>query len=634
MKENKEKKEKKERKPKKERLEPRILPVRTSFTMIIKLLYAMIAAPLFIYSGESIIREDKLYEWLRVDNGDFAFWMSSIVLMIVIAAISLVTTKLSVGVGVVGALSVVVHGVHYFKIQLRGEPFFPWDVFQYKEAADIAGDVKIEFTEEIWQAINYAVILLVGAILIDIFFRYSKGFKYYLRLALGACMVVVLYVFTTGVIWNPQLMAEHGIQLILWDEKTSYDKGGFFVTFLQNAENMVVDAPDGYSEAMIDSISANYKGKDGKKPNVICIMSEAFAYPSQWTNVKYAEEITPYINSIIDECITGKVMTPSYGGGTSISEYEVLTGNCASSLPYGSVPYMQYVTTETYSYASFLKGQGYSTVAIHPYTASFWCRNKAYPLMGFDKFLSQDDFENPSKPKNGIYISDMDLTNKIISEYEAAKEDGPFFAFCVSMQNHGSYYSWEYGGHPVELEGDHSQFPEEVQASIRSYAQGIQDADEALGALIDYFREVDSETVILLFGDHQPALGGAADLDALGLTSQELYDSATNTKLTYTTPYIIWNNYGADVDTSTADDFSMYQLLPYMTERLDLARPGYFEYLSDVRKTVLAGRTGIISLNPDGTPVLGMTPEHQAAANNHWQLQYDMMFGKDYSDLW
>lgn len=604
------------------------LPVRSFMTPLIKLLYAIIAAPLFVYMGETIIRQNEMQDWLRTDNGDFAFWMTSVAAMIVITIISLITTKLSVGIGLTGAMTIICHGVHYFKLELRGEPFYPWDVFQIKEATNIVSDIKIEFTSELYLAILYTVFIILGAVVIDVFLRYPKSVKYYFRLGAGVIVTGFLYMFVTGVVWNVPLMKEHGIELVLFDEVGSYEKGGFFITFMQNMENMVVETPADYSEKNIQEITDGYEGSEGRNPNVICIMSEAFVYPEQWKNITFEKEITPVINSIKDTSFTGLVLTPSYGGGTSISEYEVLTGNCASFLPQGSVPYMQYVTTKTDSYASYLKGLGYSTVAIHPYEADFWCRNKAYPLMGFDRFLSQDDFENPDKPRG--YISDMDLSKKIIAEYESRDESKSFFAFCVSMQNHASYWGGDYGGNTIALgDGDYSAIDEVVLGSIRSYATGAYLADEALGYLIDYFENEDEDTVIVFFGDHQPHLG-QVDLRTLGLTHWQ-NDEATNTKLTYSTPYVIWNNFGV-TDSSTAD-FSMYQLLPYMTEKLGMSRPAYFEYLSNARAT-LAGHTTLIALDGDGTAAVEKSAEQSRLSNEHWLIQYDMMFGRNYSKLW
>lgn len=606
------------------------LPFRSWLTPILKMLYALIVSPMIVYVGERIIRGNDLQLWLRTDNGDFAFWMTTVAVFIVICTFSLITTKMSLGVGIVGAVSVVAHSVHYFKLEMRGDPFFPWDIFQMKEAADIVSDVKIEFTDDLWSGIFYVVAFIIGAVLIDIFFRYPKIAKYPFRLAAGVLTGVALCFFTTGVIWNAPLMAEHGITLVTWDEAGSYDKGGFFVTFMQNAENMIVEEPAGYTEDAVTSIADGFSGTDGKKPNVICIMSEAFADPDQWTKLKFDRDITPVLDSLKEDSLTGMVLTPSYGGGTSISEYEVLTGNCASYLPQGTVPYMQYVNEKTDSYASFLKELGYSTVAIHPYKPDFWSRDKAYPLMGFDKFISMDDFKNPTTYRWQKYISDMDMTEMIISEYESAKDDGPFFAFCVSMQNHASYAGSDYGDDSIRLVGDYPVLSDDVKGAVESFATGAHLADEALGALVEYFENEDSDTVIIFFGDHQPHVG-AVELSDLGLTSLD-NPAELNTKLNYSTPYVIWNNFDDDISAETAD-FSMYQLLPYATEKLGLARPAYFEYLSEVRGT-LAGNTPTVALLPDGTPVPQMSEEMGKVSAGHWLVQYDMMFGSKYASLW
>ena len=614
------------------------LPVRSWITPFVKLIYAMIAAPLFIYLGEKIIRGRDLYAWLRTYIGDFAFWMSSFVLFLAIVAISLLTTKLSVGVGIVGALAVLTHGIQYFKLKLRGEPFFPWDIYLTKEAADIVSDVKIEFTRDIWLAIGATVVLIIGAVVIDILLRYPKAAKYYFRLAASVIVCVGIVFFMNSVIFNKPLMQANGIQLKTWDEKWSYNNGGFFVTFMQNVENMAVKAPEGYSKENIEKITEGYTAKDGKTPNIICIMSEAFVDPDQWKNIGFKEEVTPTLESLKGNALMGKVLTPALGGNTSISEYEVLSGCASSFLPQGAIPYMQYVTKSTGCYyPAFLKELGYTTVAIHPYKASFWSRNTAYPIMGFDKFLTEEDFEDPTTYRWQKYISDMDLTEKIISEYESAKGDGPFFTFAVSMQNHASYAGSDYGENRLQTDKDYPGIRADVLGSAASYATGAKYADEALGVLIDYFKNADEETVIIFFGDHQPSIHDSATAynGMLGLTSPE-NSAEMNEKLTYTTPYVIWNNFDTDIalEDGEVTDFSMYQLLPYMTKKLGLARPAYFEYLSDMRDT-LPGHIATVALNPDGTAALQKTAEQQALADEHWIVQYDMTFGSCHAaEMW
>jgi len=615
------------------------LPFCTGFTPVIKFIYALICAAVTVYLSEKIVRADSMsetpnvfYNWLRSDIGDFAFWITVIAVFFAISTISLITTKISVGVFITGALMMVSHSVHYYKMTLRGEPFYPWDIFQAGEATNIMGEVKIEFTSEVWLGIAGVIVMSLAGLVIDLLFRYPRCIRWFYRLGVGVVTVFCLAGYMNGVLMNESLMAENGIKLVLWEEAESYEKNGFFITFALNAKKMQIEEPDGYTAGDVTGIAEGYTKSDGDTPNIIIIMSEAFADPDQYSAVEYDRELTPNIDAIRSESLTGNLLTPSYGGGTSISEYEVLTGNCASYLPSGTVPYMQYVTGKTDSYASFLKELGYSTLAIHPYEADFWCRNKAYPLMGFDRFLSEDDFSDCDYPRN-LYISDMDLTHRIIAEYEAAG-DAPFFAFCVSMQNHASYGYWDKYEDPVRLVGDdkaelYEALGKNGVGAVESYATGIYLADEALGALVDYFRDVDRETVIIFFGDHQPHLGDV-DLSLLGFTTAS-NSSEENTYLKYTTPYIVWNNYGAGE--AAVADMSMYQLLPYTTEALGLSRPAYFELLSDMRETV-AGHTNLLTMSPDGT--LAKTPSEEQAAllRDHWLVQYDNMFGRDFAGLW
>ena len=57
-------------------------------------------------------------------------------------------------------------------------------------------------------------------------------------------------------------------------------------------------------------------------------------------------------------------------------------------VPKRTVPYQQYVLRKSYSLATTLKEQGYTTNAIHSYYPQGYNRNLAYPRLGFDSFLN------------------------------------------------------------------------------------------------------------------------------------------------------------------------------------------------------------------------------------------------------
>ena len=74
---------------------------------------------------------------------------------------------------------------------------------------------------------------------------------------------------------------------------------------------------------------------------------------------------------------------------------------------------------------------------MHPYYATGWSRNKVYPLLGFTQSYFIDDFDQSNIVRE--YITDEELYNKIIAQYEAKDPDEKLFIMSITMQNHGGY---------------------------------------------------------------------------------------------------------------------------------------------------------------------------------------------------
>lgn len=81
------------------------------------------------------------------------------------------------------------------------------------------------------------------------------------------------------------------------------------------------------------------------------------------------------------------------------------------------------------------------------------------------------------------------------------------------------------------------------------------------------------------------------------------------------TPYLIWNNF-EDEPTQARVDMSMLQLLPYMTQALDMDRPGFHSYMDGLFEQVRAVTRGI-SLDGDGTPVFTLSEEAQSTFDDY-----------------
>ena len=93
-----------------------------------------------------------------------------------------------------------------------------------------------------------------------------------------------------------------------------------------------------------------------------------------------------------------------FAGGTASTEFEALTSNSMAYIPNGITAYTTYINSPMTSLASTLKAQGYGgIIAMHPYKGTGYKRNKVYPLLGFNKFLTMDDFAKDTETY-GLHI--------------------------------------------------------------------------------------------------------------------------------------------------------------------------------------------------------------------------------------
>ena len=178
------------------------------------------------------------------------------------------------------------------------------------------------------------------------------------------------------------------------------------------------------------------------------------------------QDYMPFMHSITENTVKGNLYVPVIGAGTSNTEFEFLTGHSTAFLPSGSNAYMLYVKNPLASMVSTLEGQGYSSWAFHPYYSTGWDRVPVYQNFGFnsydflenliDRAILYDYSKNGSNAEylqNLItsrypdrqhmlirqYVSDQYNYDVIIKNYENRDKTKPYFAFNVTMQNHGGY---------------------------------------------------------------------------------------------------------------------------------------------------------------------------------------------------
>lgn len=344
---------------------------------------------------------------------------------------------------------------------------------------------------------------------------------------------------------------------------------------------------------------------DGEYPNIIFIMNESWADLSNLGDLETNEDYIPFINSLTENTIKGYVTVPVFGAGTSNSEYEALTGNSISFLPAGCNVYQSYLQNETPSLVSTLSTLGYSLTAYHPYYGSGWNREAVYPLLGFDDFISIEDFidediietyksnsdvieyqnlleeryEDGSEMLLRRFISDSYDYTMVEDMYENRDEDEPFFVFNVTMQNHGGYTV------------SYSNFYQQIYATNMSttypkanrYLSLVKETDSAFEELVEYFSDVDEPTIICMFGDHLPSIEDEFYEELMGVDS--LDNLTIEQELSrYETPFVIWANY--DIEEAEVENISVNYLSTLLSQTAGLPQTQYNKYLSVLYQTL------------------------------------------------
>ncbi len=434
------------------------------------------------------------------------------------------------------------------KIVMRGDSFVPWDIYAAGMAASIGSKYYFRITINFVFGILYSIATFM---LIRVTNTKPRVKKQY-RLSMMSSAVALGVAFSFGVIFNKTLLKKMNVSYALYPPLEPYNNNGTLTAFVLNLNNLQAKKGSVASETepydvqqkyvdMVDDIKEDTRWKNTvEKPNVICIMSESYGDLRNIRDIETSEPVMPFYDSLLDDTIHGKLCVSVFAGGTCNTEFEFLTGESVSGLLAGSSVYTFYVDDEvSWAMPNVYKANGYETVAIHSFDEEWWDRDEAYPLLGFDRFISEDDFVDPHIVRR--YISDQSTFERIVQEYENKPEGQPIFEFCVTMQNHADYsQQYDNMAYDIKLENMEEEFPYTEQ-----YLSLLRESDDALKYLIEYFENVDEPTMIVFFGDHYPTLDNDFYDTILG-TELETITSQESLPL-YQTPYFVWANFNIRV---------------------------------------------------------------------------------------
>lgn len=416
-----------------------------------------------------------------------------------------------------------------------------------------------------WQTTLILAIAAIGiAMLVLIFIRSEKWQNVNYKKSLAAIVLASSFsIFATF-----GMIKIGAISTFFGNLNYAYSDYGFPYCFISTSLNKGIAKPDNYSEAMIDGILEENtkrgtdtdpleKNDSTDHPNIIVLQMESFTTAQSYKNISVDKDPTPVFNQLMKDYTSGYFTVPACGAGTANTEFEVLTGISAKFFGPGEYPYKGKLRKQTLeSMAYIAKNHGYTSSALHDHRALFYNRDEVYANLGFDSFTSVEYMNNIEKtPTN--WCKDKVLIPDIMEIMDGTESRD--FMHIISVEGHGSYPTEQVFKTPYTTV---SCDDEDTKWKYEYYLNECHEMDTFIGDLIEEIESRNEPTVMIIYGDHIPAL----DVKESNYVGGDLYR----------TQYVIWDNIGLEKKDA---DISSYEAGAMLLEDAGLAHEGViFDY--------------------------------------------------------
>lgn len=263
-------------------------------------------------------------------------------------------------------------------------------------------------------------------------------------------------------------------------------------------------------------------------PLLVSVQSESFFDArALWPGVR-PDVLAHFDRLREDSALHGRLSVPAWGANTVRTEFAFLAGLDAGSLgvhrfnPYRALAAGMRLS----SLASWLQQQGYRTICIHPYPASFYLRDRVFPRFGFDEFIDIQAFGDGGR--YGPYVSDRSVGRRISAIlHDAAATSRPVFIHAITMENHGPLHLERV--RPKDIGRLYTQAPPAGCDDLTVYLRHLRNADRMMAELRSTMESIHRPASLCWFGDHVPIM--PAVYQQLGTPAGEV-------------EYAIWKNWG------------------------------------------------------------------------------------------
>lgn len=577
----------------------------------------------------------------------------------VVLALGALVGRLWIAGALVGAVTLILSLVDYFKNAINGTPLSLADfglATQLGQVAGVAGELKPP--TDFWMAlIAVAVCVALLALTAPLTRLSGRGRFVTGSLALAAALGLCTPAGAAGAADFFQVDI-----ITRLDAASSHDTYGLILSLWRDAFLQAKEAPEEYGPeymaAVLDRIdeilledaeNQQAPAREAEAPNILMVLSESFYDVTKLPGLTFDGDPLENIHALEAESISGDFHSHYLGYGTGYIEMSMLYG--VTGLDFGPGTNICFLEDDLYERfdslaEQYTKSGDYRAVLLHGYDDSLYNRTVTYPLLGFSDLLFSADIQQLGIQREdgvygGYYMRDGYFYQGMLNRMGAVNESGQrAFLYGITMENHQPFNPDKFD-YECQIGVSCDSLSDEDMDIVRVMVEGITRADQALGELTEALRQSEEPTILVFFGDHRPnlfmtdgdtvytKLSLCPDNDTTGWTAEQINDL-------YSTDYLIWANDAALLQglAGTERDSSITAIGPQLLELTGGETSRYWALLEKVSEVCLTN-TELYFVDGDGNPSYSLedaslTEEARELLELRDDVMYDALYGQQY----
>lgn len=489
-----------------------------------------------------------------------------IICTILFTLVFLVLKKSYISMILHGSILYILSCIEYFKYKTSGSHLVISDLLMTKNLSDVGKFASLKVTYPL--VINFILLTLY------IFLTYKNNLtlNFSLKKRVSSCVFISLLIIvtlTTSISSNIFSIFEIETKAAtnILESNEQFNDIGFLPYLTKTtSENLmdIVNPPENYSYDSIkkllsvSSTTTTSESISKSFPNVVFIMSESFSDFRVFNSLNIDDSIYSNFDAVGAEGYIGNCIVPTFGGYTTRTEFELLTGLPTYAINTPSVPQNLLKKQEIIdTFPSYFKSLGYNTAYIHPFSKTFYDRDTLYTEYGFDN-LYFDDNMTVETENFRRYISDKSVFNQIKNVLQ--KNENPSYIFATTMQNHQPYY-----GETAEGEDQ-----------LSYYLEGVKRTSYELREFTNWLKEFNEDVLLVFVGDHFPFFTPDDNVyNRLGISDD-------NANLIYNQKYILWNNYDSSILNRDINTISAFYIPYIVTDLINSKNTDFIKTMKNI----------------------------------------------------